>query len=111
MAGDSPSILLNILCFLFPVIGAVVYFALQGIAPLRARSAGKATLAGVGFYAVLYGVFILIGFVMMRQMMDMVEHGLDDANSTTTYTVPTATRRPATKHATQRPLPHKPARE
>jgi hypothetical protein len=53
MAPDTPNILLNLICFFFPVIGAVVCLAIKDVSPRRARSLGKATLFGVITYVFL----------------------------------------------------------
>ena len=44
--NDKPSIGLNILSFLFPLIGLILYFALRASDPQKARSAGKYALFG-----------------------------------------------------------------
>jgi len=63
MSTDQKSTGLNIVSFLFPLIGLIIYLTQKDSSPIKATSAGKAALWGVGvgiaFYVismVLFGV-------------------------------------------------------
>ena len=47
-SNDVPSTGLNILCFLIPIVGLIVYLSMKGSKPIKAGSAGKAALWGFG---------------------------------------------------------------
>ena len=57
---DGSSLGLNILSFLVPIVGLVVYFSFKDTNPVRAKSAGIASLVGFGLSM---SVMILIGFI------------------------------------------------
>jgi len=56
MPADTPNLLLNLFCFFFPIIGAVVYIAVKDVSPRKARSLGKATVFGT----ITYVLFTLL---------------------------------------------------
>ena len=45
---DEKSVGLNILSFLFPIVGWVLYFVLKGETPIKAKSCGIWGLVGFG---------------------------------------------------------------
>lgn len=57
---DGSSLGLNILSFLVPIVGLVVYFSFKDTNPIRAKSAGIASLVGFGLSM---SAMILIGFI------------------------------------------------
>ena len=44
---DAPSMGFAVLCFLFPLIGLILYLVWKDEMPLKAKSCGKGALAGV----------------------------------------------------------------
>ena len=61
--GDKPSALLAILCFLIPVLGLIMYLIYDNKSPRRAKSVGKAALAGFITSIVLSILLALLYFV------------------------------------------------
>ena len=57
---DGSSLGLNILSFLVPIVGLVVYFSFKDTNPLRAKAAGIASLVGFGLSM---SIMIFIGFI------------------------------------------------
>lgn len=57
---DGSSLGLNILSFLVPLVGLVVYFSFKDTNPIRAKAAGIASLVGFGLSMT---VMIFIGFI------------------------------------------------
>ena len=53
---DKPSAGLNILAFLFPLVGLILFLVWKDTLPLRSKSCGKGALVGV----ILYVIFIII---------------------------------------------------
>lgn len=51
---DKPSIGLNILSFLIPLVGLVLYFAIKKQTPNKAQSLIKWTIASIIIYVVFY---------------------------------------------------------
>ncbi len=63
MINDKPNLLLNIICFFFPWIGLIVYLVIKDASPRKARSLGKASIAG----GILYlAVAVLITVIVQR---------------------------------------------
>ena len=65
MSTDQKSTGLNVVSFLFPLFGLIIYLTQKDSSPIKATSAGKAALWGVGvgiaFYVI---VMILFGAVL-----------------------------------------------
>lgn len=53
-ANDKPNSGLNIIAFLLPVIGAIMYFVYHEKEPRKAAAIGKWSLYGLGFGVVCY---------------------------------------------------------
>ncbi len=51
---DKPSIGLNILSFLIPLVGLILYFAIKKQTPNKAQSLIKWTIASIIIYVVFY---------------------------------------------------------
>jgi hypothetical protein len=47
-SGDMPSPVLNVISFLIPLAGAIIYFLNKESYPIRAKAAGRAALFGLG---------------------------------------------------------------
>lgn len=60
-AGDGPIGGLGILCFLFPVVGLVLYLVWKDNMPIKAKGAGKAALWG---FLVSIAIGILWGIIV-----------------------------------------------
>ena len=61
-SGDAPSGGFAFLCFLFPIIGLILYLVWKDQYPLRAKSCGKGAIIGV---CVSVGVSILYGIIIV----------------------------------------------
>lgn len=57
---DKPSTGLNVLAFLFPLIGLILYLCFQKTTPVRAKAIGKCALDG---FAVGAALSILVGIL------------------------------------------------
>ena len=66
--NDVPSTGLNIVCFLIPLVGLIIYLTEKDKSPKKASSAGKAALWGVGVSVVLSIISIIISVVMVSSM-------------------------------------------
>ena len=51
------------LCFLFPVVGLILYLVWKDTMPLRAKSCGKGAIIGVIFYVVFVILMVVIAVV------------------------------------------------
>ncbi len=60
LSGDSPSALLALAGFFFPIIGLVIYLVYKEQAPKTARSAGKGALIGFALRAILVALIIIL---------------------------------------------------
>jgi hypothetical protein len=58
--GDAPNTGFAVLGFLFPLIGLILYLINKDTAPLKAKSAGKGALIGVGVSIVSTILFSII---------------------------------------------------
>lgn len=58
---DSSSFGFAFLCFLFPIVGLILYLVWKDTLPLRAKSCGKGAIVGV----VVYVVFYILSAVLM----------------------------------------------
>ena len=63
VANDKPSALLAILCFFIPVLGLILYAIYDGKNPRKAKSVGKAALAGFITSIVLTVLIFVLYFV------------------------------------------------
>lgn len=59
-AVDGPIGGLGILCFLFPIVGLILYLVWKDSTPEKAKGAGKAALWGVGIGVGLYLLMIIV---------------------------------------------------
>ena len=65
MSTDQKSIGLNIVSFLFPLIGLIIYLTQKQTSPIKATSAGKAALWGVGVGIAFHVIsMVLFGVVL-----------------------------------------------
>lgn len=63
---DRPSIGLNILAFLIPLVGLILYFSMKGSTPKKASSIIKWTIASIIIYVVFYACSgALLGAAML----------------------------------------------
>jgi hypothetical protein len=60
MSTDQKSTGLNVISFLIPLVGLIIYLIQKDSHPIKATSAGKAALWGVGVGVVLYIISIVI---------------------------------------------------
>ena len=75
MIADNPNLLLNVICFFFPYIGLIVYLVTKDATPKKARSLGKASVAG--------GIMYLVGFVLLNVVVWRVLSPIHDDMSRT----------------------------
>ncbi len=61
--NDSNSTGLNILSFLWPLVGLILYLSYKDKAPLRAKGCGKWALIGVIVSAALFVVSFIFSFI------------------------------------------------
>lgn len=66
--NDTPSTGLNIVSFLVPIVGLVIYLTEKDKAPIKAKSAGKAAIWGVGVSVILSVISIIISFAMISSI-------------------------------------------
>jgi hypothetical protein len=66
--NDMPSTGLNIISFLIPVVGLIIYFIEKDNSPRKANSAGKAALWGVGVSFVLALISIIISASILNSL-------------------------------------------
>ncbi len=63
---DQPSIGLNILSFLIPIVGLILYFTMKNSTPKKASAIIKWTIASIIIYVVFYACSgALLGAAMM----------------------------------------------
>lgn len=55
------------LCFLFPLVGLILYLVWKDTIPLRARSCGKGAIIGVVLYVVFLILYIIIVVAIIAQ--------------------------------------------
>ena len=58
---DSSSFGFAFLCFLFPIVGLILYLVWKDTLPLRAKSCGKGAIVGV----IVYVIFYILSAVLM----------------------------------------------
>lgn len=63
--NDMPNRGLNIISFLFPVVGAIMYFVLHEKEPTKAAAIGKWALYGLGICVVCYILLAACGTVII----------------------------------------------
>jgi len=66
--NDVPSTGLNIVSFLVPLVGLVIYLTEKDKAPKKAKSAGKAALWGTGISFLLGLISVIISFAMLSSI-------------------------------------------
>ena len=66
--NDIPSTGLNIISFLIPLVGLIIYLIEKDKAPKKANSAGKAALWGIGVSVVFTILLFIISAVMISSM-------------------------------------------
>ena len=60
MSTDQKSTGLNVISFLIPLVGLIIYLTQKDTSPIKAPSAGKAALWGVGVGVVFYILSIVM---------------------------------------------------
>ena len=65
---DQKSTGLNIICFLIPLVGLIIYLTQKDTHPIKATSAGKAALWGVGISFALGIISFIASMVMVSSM-------------------------------------------
>jgi hypothetical protein len=66
--NDQPSAGLNILSFLIPLVGLIIYLTERDRSPRKATSAGKAALWGVGVTVILSMISFFVVFSMISSI-------------------------------------------
>ena len=69
MSADEKSTGLNVISFLIPLVGLIVYLTQKDTHPIKAKSAGKSALWGVGVSVALGILFTIIGGAMVASML------------------------------------------
>lgn len=67
--NDQPSTGLNVISFLIPLVGLIIYLTQKGSSPVKAKSAGKSALYGVIFGFVMGIVLSIVGIGVMSSFM------------------------------------------
>ena len=65
---DKPSTGLNIASFLIPLVGLIIYLTEKDKSPIKAISAGKSALWGVGISVLLSIISVIISVSMINSM-------------------------------------------
>tara|TARA_Y100001954_G_C15604714_1_gene499846 strand:- start:2 stop:472 length:471 start_codon:yes stop_codon:yes gene_type:complete len=65
---DKPSMGLNIVSFLIPLVGLIIYLTEKDKSPIKAISAGKSALWGVGISVLLSIISVIISVSMINSM-------------------------------------------
>ena len=63
-APDEPNVGMNILCFLIPLVGLILYLTEKDKTPIKAKSMGKWALIGFIANTVLSILFAVLSFVL-----------------------------------------------
>ena len=66
--NDIPSTGLNIISFLIPLVGLIIYLTEKDKAPKKANAAGKAALWGTGISISLYVISVIVSISMINNM-------------------------------------------
>lgn len=69
MSRDEKSTGLNVISFLIPLVGLIVYVTQKDTHPIKANSAGKAALWGVGVGVVASILFTILGVAMFASVL------------------------------------------
>ena len=69
MSVDEKSTGLNVISFLIPLVGLIIYLTQKDTHPIKAKSAGKSALWGVGVGVALGILFTIIGGVMVASVL------------------------------------------
>ncbi|MDC0001475.1 hypothetical protein OAD81_04405, partial [Flavobacteriaceae bacterium] len=64
-SNDVPSSGLNIISFLIPLVGLIIYLTEKDKAPKKANAAGKAALWGTGISISLYVISVIVSIAMI----------------------------------------------
>lgn len=67
-SNDQPSVGLNILSFLIPLVGLIIYLTERDRSPRKATSAGKAALWGVGVTVILSMISFFVVFALISSV-------------------------------------------
>ena len=67
--NDQPSTGLNVISFLIPLVGLIIYLTQKDSSPVKAKSAGKSALYGVIFGFVMGIVLSIVGIGVMSSFM------------------------------------------
>ena len=67
-SNDLPSTGLNILSFLIPLVGLILYIIEKDKSPIKAKSAGKSALWGVGVSVILIILSVIVTMVMINRI-------------------------------------------
>jgi hypothetical protein len=68
MSVDQKSTGLNVISFLIPLVGLIVYLTQKDTYPIKANSAGKAALWGVGVSVVASILFTILGAAILASI-------------------------------------------
>ena len=66
--NDTPSTGLNIICFLIPIVGLIIYLMEKDKTPKKANSAGKSALWGTGISVLLGVISVIISLSVVNNM-------------------------------------------
>lgn len=66
---DKKNVLLNIISFLFPLIGLILYLVLKNQTPIKAKGCGKAALIGFIVGVIVSIVFQVAGTMLLGGLM------------------------------------------
>jgi hypothetical protein len=56
---DMPNTILNVISFLIPLVGAIIYFSSKADYPIKAKAAGRAALFGLALGVALNLLFMI----------------------------------------------------
>ncbi len=68
MSTDQKSTGLNVISFLIPLVGLIIYLTQKDSHPIKATSAGKAALWGVGVSIALYIISMVLFGVALASL-------------------------------------------
>jgi hypothetical protein len=66
--NDQPSAGLNIISFLIPLVGLIIYLTERDRSPRKATSAGKAALWGIGVTVILSMISFFVVFALISSV-------------------------------------------
>ena len=64
--NDTPSTGLNIICFLIPIVGLIIYLTERDKAPKKANTAGKAALWSIGITTLIGIISVIVTLSLAR---------------------------------------------